>query len=224
MPAKCVPNEMQKQTILALVVAAGVDIVFANHTYRVGDKFYLQSEGAPIGLELACAVHRPFMMRWDKKYLSAVEEAGIKMRAYGRLVDDSNQFPEARNVEDSEEVIEAELREIANKIVPGIEMESDLPCRYPDKKLPILDMKVWMDNDGNIKYQHYEKPVASKALVSERSGHSGASKRAIHENELMRRLLNISRDLDWDEYFAPVLSDYMARMKKAGYSESLIAW
>ena len=32
-----------------------------------------------------------------------------------------------------------------------------------------------------------------------------------------RRMLNISRDLDWDTYFEPVLSDYMKRMKKAGY-------
>ena len=56
LPAACVPNEVQKQKILALVVAAGVDMVFANHCYRVGDKFYLQTDGGPIGLELAGAV------------------------------------------------------------------------------------------------------------------------------------------------------------------------
>ena len=139
---------------------------------------------------------------------------------YGRYVDDSNQIVEARHEEDSEEVIAAELKEIANNLVPGIEMEEDLPSRYPDKKLPILDMKVWLNESGQVKYQHYEKPVASKSVVSERSAHSASSKRAIHENELLRRMLNISRDLDWDTYFVPVLNDYMERMKKAGYSES----
>ena len=206
--------------ILALVVAAGVDTVFANHTYRVGDKFFLQSSGAPIGLELAGAVHRPFMMRWDKKYLFAVRAAGITMHIFGRFVDDSNQVVEARNAEDSDEVIEAELLAIANSLVPGIEMESDLPSKHPDNKLPILDMKVWVDANGKVKHQHYEKPIASKNIVSQRSAHASASKKAIHENELQRRLLNTSRDLDWNSYFVPILTDYMVRMKKAGYSES----
>ena len=138
LPAACVPNEVQKQKILALVVAAGVDMVFANHCYRVGDKFYLQTDGGPIGLELAGAVHRPFMMRWDKRYLAAVANAGIVMRAYGRFVDDSNQIVEARHEDDSDEVIAAELRDIANRMVEGIEMEDDVPSRHPDNKLPIL--------------------------------------------------------------------------------------
>ena len=34
LPAAQNPNDMQKQKILALVVAAGVDVVFANHCYR----------------------------------------------------------------------------------------------------------------------------------------------------------------------------------------------
>ena len=74
----------KKKPIIALTVAAGVDFVFANHCYRVGDKFYLQTNGAPIGLELAGSVSRPFMMRWDKRYLKAVADAGIIMRLYGR--------------------------------------------------------------------------------------------------------------------------------------------
>ena len=160
------------------------------------------------------------MMRWDKRYLKAVADAGIIMRLYGRYVDDSNQFPEARNADDTDEVIAAELKEIANRMVDGIEMEEDVPSRHSDGKIPILDMKVLMDEDGQIKYQHYEKPVASKKVVSERSGHSAASKRAIQENELVRRMMNISRDLDWDTYFVPVLTDYMKRMKRAGYSKS----
>ena len=146
-------------------MAAGVDFVFANHCYRVGDKFYLQTNGAPIGLELAGSVSRPFMMRWDKRYLKAVADAGIIMRLYGRYVDDSNQFPEARNADDTDEVIAAELKEIANRMVDGIEMEEDVPSRHSDGKIPILDMKVLMDEDGQIKYQHYEKPVASKLFL-----------------------------------------------------------
>ena len=105
------------------------------------------------------------MMRWDKRYLKAVADAGIIMRLYGRYVYDSNQFPEARNADDTDEVIAAELKEIANRMVDGIEMEEDVPSRHSDGKIPILDMKVLMDEDGQIKNQHNEKPLASKLFL-----------------------------------------------------------
>ena len=91
-------------------------------------------------------------------------------------------------------------------------MEDDLPSRYPDSKLPILDMKVWLDDKGNARYTHYEKPTASKQIISIRSAHSRSCKRSVHVNELVRRMLNISPSLSWAEYMAPVLEDYMQRM------------
>ena len=80
-------------------------------------------------------------------------------------------------------------------------------------------MAVWLGEDGSVLYQHYEKPVASKLVISERSAHSNSSKRSVHINELTRRMYNTSRDLSWDDYVAPVLSDYLGRMMAAGYSE-----
>ena len=38
-------------------------------------------------------------------------------------------------------------------------------------------------------------------------------------NEMIRRILNTSSRLDWEEHTAPILTDYMVRMKKAEYSE-----
>ena len=71
-------------------------------------------------------------------------------------------------------------------------MESDLPCRHVDKKLPILDMKCWMEN-GMAYYMHYEKEVASKLIIPSRSAHSNSCKRSVHINELVRRCLNTSK-------------------------------
>merc|ERR1712098_48313 len=104
-------------------------------------------------------------------------------------------------------------------VMDGIKMECDLPSNHSDGKLPILDMAVWLGDDGSVLYQHYEKPVSSKQVISERSAHSNSSKRSVHINELTRRMYNTSRDLSWDDYVAPVLSDYCGRMMAAGYSE-----
>ena len=99
-----------------------------------------------------------------------------------------------------------ELLEIANSIEPGIEMELGVGDNHQSGKLPILDMEVWLTSDGDAVYQHYEKKVASKLVISSRSAHSSNSKRSTLISE--------------NEYFVPIMNDYMIRMKQAGYSES----
>ena len=47
-----------------------------------------------------------------------------------------------------------------------------------------------------------------------------SSKRSAHVSEIVRRCLNTSRRLNWDEYFIPCLNDYMVRMKQAGFGEA----
>ena len=41
----------------------------------------------------------------------------------------------------------------------------------------------------------------------------------MHTNEVVRRILNTSRKLEWKESVAPVLTEYMRRMMRAGYEE-----
>ena len=80
-------------------------------------------------------------------------------------------------------------------------------------------MKVWTDESGNILYQHYEKDVSSKTVLHVKSAHSSACKRGVHTQEILRGIMNTSHRLNWREETAPVLSEYMARMKAAGYKE-----
>ena len=98
-------------------------------------------------------------------------------------------------------------------------MEEDHPSRNQDNKLPILDMKVWLDVDNYAVYRHYEKPVSNRQVISTKSAQSSACKRSVHVNEVVRRILNTSRRLEWSDYVAPALTDYMVRMKGAGYNE-----
>ena len=234
------PDKAQEKKMVALALAEGVRACMANHVYCVGDKVFIQQSGGPIGLELTGAVSRAFMCRWDKLYLERVEKAGVKMLVYERYVDDSNQaavVPPEGSTYDAEqrrvvrdptvddgsipgdERMAKILLSIANSIMPCVVMEGDWPSKNPDGKMPILDMKVWTDDSGNILYQHYEKDVSSKTVLHVKSAHSAACKRAVHTQELLRRLMNMSHRLDWRGEVAPVLTEYMARMKVAGYKE-----
>ena len=131
---------------------------------------------------------------------------------YERYVDDSNQVavvppPGARYdpgcgkviIDDSlidEEECEDErtarvLTDIANTVMPGIVMECDVPSRNEDQKMAILDMKVWIEKrDGNILFQHYEKPTASQSILHAKSAQSVSCRHSVHTQEILRRLLN----------------------------------
>ena len=76
----------------------------SNHTYAVGDKIFLQTEGCPIGLDLSQAVARAVMLYYDELYLSKVKEEGMRIHMYARYVDDSNQIVEVE--EDETQTIE----------------------------------------------------------------------------------------------------------------------
>ena len=237
-----IPGKKQKKRMLGLAIATGVQECMANHTYKVGDKTYIQQEGGPIGLELTGAASRAFMWRWDKMYMKKAERAGVKMMMYERYVDDSNQVAvvpkrgarydaereklvydvveeDGENEEDDKRLAKI-LCDIANSVMGCIEMEADWPNKNENKKLPILDMEVWMDKDGTIMYSHYEKPMKLKTVINSKSAHPAACKRGVHTQEILRRIFNCSRRLNWERDTVPFLEEYMIRMKRAGYSET----
>ena len=212
------PNDQEKRVMLANAVALGVRSVMSSHSYKMGDEIFLQKEGCPIGLNLSQAVARCCMIYYDREYLKKVKEEGMDMKMYVRYVDDSNQI--ICSDEKDEEKVASRLMSVANNILPGIEMEADLPVKNQDFKLPILDMKCWMNDDNYAVYTHYEKPMATKQVISSRSAHPDKCKRSVHVSEMVRRCLNTSRRLDWEEDVVPHLNEYMTRMKRAGYHEN----
>ena len=239
LPAR-IPGYRQKKKMIGIAVASGVRVCMENHVYRVGDRVFLQKSGGPIGLELTGAVSRAFMRRWDRLYLERAKQAGIEVKVYERYVDDSNQIAiappkgakynrESRKVVIEEEATEetredderlaSVLRDIANSIMPCIQMEADWPSKNRDGKLPILDLKVWTNKDNKVMYTHYEKPMATKSVLHSKSAHPEACKRSVHTQEILRRLMNCSRELKWEDEAAPVATEYMYRMKLAGYKE-----
>ena len=59
----------------------------------------------------------------------------------------------------------AEMRTIANGIMECIQMEEDVGENYPDGKIHILDLKVWMENDDTVHHEFFEKEVLSKQFI-----------------------------------------------------------
>ena len=88
-------------------------------------------------------------------------------------------------------------REVANTILPCIQVEEDVPSAHMSGKMPVLDLEVWVDGD-QIRHQFFRKPVANTKLVLNKSALSTGSKRVILSEECMRRMRNCSPELYWD--------------------------
>ena len=217
-PADQSPDEMQKKKIVANVLCIGAELVMSKHCYQVGNDIYMQEDHGSIGLELTGALHRPFMMYFDKLYKQKIQRADINLHMMERYVDDTNVIAEVKN--NNKEETAKEMFDIAQDIVEDIAVTMDLPSNHEDQCLPILDMACWLDSEGNLNYKHFEKKTASKLVIPNRSAHSASSKRSVHINELVRRMLNTSKRLKWNEFVAPVLTEYMHRMARAGYPEN----
>ena len=70
------------------------------------------------------------------------------------------------------------LKDIANDVQPGIELEDDHPRTHENNMMPILDISVWMSPLCIIMYKHFEKEVSTKKIMDSNSAHSAACKKS----------------------------------------------
>ena len=216
--------------------------IMQNHIYTFADEIKLQSRGGPIGLQLTGVLAQLFMVWWDRQLERRMGELGLDQRMYKRYVDDVNvimtettpglrfngdrlvssedSIEEDRGVEADERAMRL-FQAIANSIHSSVEMEIDCPSRHRGEKLPILDLRVWIEKTGQdqqrirpgsvILHEFYSKEVASKSVVNARSPVSWSCKRMVLAQEVLRILLNCSSKLPWD-ITASHVGDMMLRM------------
>ena len=121
--------------------------------------------------------------------------------------------------EEGDERLARVLVEIADTIIPGIKWEADWPSKNQNKKLPVLDNQIYMTEDFRIRFEFYQKSVSRKSVIHSESALSNQCKRSVHVQELLRRMLSCSKELDWKSVIVPYLQEYMVLMRQAQYRE-----
>ena len=141
------------------------------------------------------------------------------------------------HVAELEQDVEADRRcmllvqSIGNSIShSSIELEVDYPSRHGDGKLPIFDLKVWVEKKNRavdsalerevnvVLHEFYYKDVSSRSVVNARSALPWNCKRTILTQEVFRILLNCSRELPWETVVAHV-NHMMLRLQYSGYDQ-----
>ena len=236
-PPQSIPNDKEAKTMLAEALNIGIKFTMENHIYCFNDNIKKQAEGGPIGLELTGEVALVFMTWWDKQFKAKLRENDLLVYAYKRYVDDINiimKGEKAPGPSHSDKHTLEMVKNIGNSITNCIQLELDCPSNHDDKKLPILDMKVWpeqrkrkyeLQNEYTVTIKHtvilhefYQKDIASKTVTHANSAMSHADVRSILTQDTLRVLLRCSPLLPWDQVL-PHVNQMMMRMQFSGHKE-----
>ena len=193
-------------------------------------------------MEITGVVAQIFMVWWDREFKRKLQELNIQLNLHERYVDDTNlvgrqtavgaRYDGEQILITNESVIEDEelqddertmklLQSIANTIHPSIRMTIDYPSRYTDGKVPMLNVRMWIEEvEGRrlILYEHYEKEMATKMVIHAESAIPKSVKRTVLTQEVLRIMLHCSRNLPWDVVPGHI-NKFMLKMQLSGYEE-----
>ena len=184
-----------------------------NHIYQFENKIRIQSHGGPIGLKLTGEIADCLMIDWDKKLLAKLKSFQMIPNLYTRfkddieiaieslekgsiLIDDKIVVDENKKLVDenrsASKVTMDVVQQIANTINPMIKLTVETPCNFEDGKMPVLDLKVNVNEDemNRIDFEFFSKPTKNPRVILADSALSFSKKRTILTQECLRRLRN----------------------------------
>ncbi len=235
-------TEETKRKMMVEAMRIVLKALMEKHVYEFAKELKRQRKGGAIGMELTGVVAQIFMVWWDRQLRSRLEMVDFKLKMHERYVDDSNvlarrtevgarydgervivtdeSVQEDRDLPDDERTMKL-MQSIAAHIHPSIRLTIDYPSKHPEKKVPMLDVKMWieeLDNRRLLLYEHYEKPMATKSVVHEQSAIPTKNKRTILTQEVLRILLHCSSYLPW-EVPRTHINNFMLKMQYSGYGK-----
>ena len=238
-------DDVMKRTLLAEAIMIVLELILQNHIYQFNNVIRKQKEGGPIGLDLTGVIAKIFMGWWDEQLLLKLQENRMVIKMYKRYVDDINMcvscaIPGSRVIGHEIQVVEDRINEdecidkdkrtldiiqkLGETIHESIKLEYDIPSAHTDGKLPMLDLKIWIeknsDNEHKIIYEHYTKDVSSLLLTNARSAMAWKQKRTILTQQCLKIMLNCSPDLPWQQT-AQHIEHFCHRMQSSGYDRRM---
>ena len=235
-----IENDQQLKSAMALALGDMVQQAMNNHYFKIGDNIYRQSDGSAIGSDLSGEVARIYMLLWDLMFKDKLQSLDLSRDLYVRYVDDilmsmirisrglkydpsTNTLindPDVNNNPVHEDQYTFNIiKDVANSIHPNIQMEVDTPSNHMDGKLPVLDLKMWLEDDNSISHTFYSKPVSSPYTILNRSAVSSSCKRSTIFQETIRRMKNVSPNQPWSVK-VEILNKWMNTLRISGYNQA----
>ena len=90
--------------------------------------------------------------------------SGVFLKDDGSLICCEAEVVESLQVEDDVSTAKV-ICDIASMLEGDICITYDSPSQNSDGKMPVLDLKVWMDENFNVKFKVFEKDMASRVTI-----------------------------------------------------------
>ena len=199
------PTVEETKRLIGLLTANATTLCMENHYYTIGGNIRRQADGGSIGSDLTGETARVYMLQWDKKIEDKCKEMGLKFDMYKRYVDDQvivmraigrgwkyekdkliyDKSLELNDMRTDTERTSQIVAQIANSIDSNIQCTIETCEMNSDGRLPVLDMKLWIENN-RIVHSFYKKKVSSPFTILKRSAISENIKKSTIFQECIR--------------------------------------
>lgn len=112
------------------------------------------------------------------------------------------------------------IKDVAYSIDEMIQMTIDVPSNYKDRRVPMLDTKVWLneEDENKIYYIFHQKEMRNRLVILKKSALAMKQKMSILSQETFRRLHNTKFEVE-NETKVDILNSFMADLKSSSYDE-----
>ena len=243
-------TRQDQRRLIGKVIEIATQTVMRSHVYQFEGESRLQQKGGSIGLAVTGVLARIRMNVWAREFRRLCEENNQVEKLLKTYVDDVNSLwklmrkgtqwtgdklerreewfqEDMRSKEAGDRRMMRELKAMASSVRKDISLTIDTPSMNEDGRLPVLDLKMWLEErvtaEGREKYKeivhvHYEKPMVSPLVIMKESALPEKMKRQVLAQEVIRICKNTSECVNDDEK-KEQMKKIAKKMKLSGYSE-----
>ena len=119
-----------------------------------------------------------------------------------------------------------EVQKLANSVETDIQLTVDTPSQNKDGKLPVLDLKMWIETRRTehgqdvqeIMYQFYEKEMVAPRVINKKSALPDRVKHTTLTQEVIRKMRNTSKGIR-DKMKSDQMSKFAMKLMLYGYDK-----
>ena len=181
------------------------------------EKIYRQSNGAGIGLRGSVCLAKLVMGVIDKMWESNQYSWGMVAQLYIRYIDDlriymwpinpgwtwtENGWLFNKDEKDERDQLTRTMEEIRKSLdctVNFLTFTTESEGDFTNGFLPTLDMQTRVQDNGEIMYKFFCKPMCNNIVIQFGSGLPKSIIYSSLRQQLVRRMLHCSRELEWKE-------------------------
>ena len=108
-----------------------------------------------------------------------------------------------------------------NSVNPDLKFTVECAEDFKENRLPTLDLYVWVDDDGILRFSYFEKPMKTQLVLMRRSAMGETQRMDILSNELVRRLSNVGLGIPEQEVIE-IIDKYIKQLKNSEYERRQI--